>query len=325
MRNDVTRSCIALVLAGVTVISCDPDVDIPKNNEEGGYTMLYMPQAEGGARTLTLDISETTEEIILGAAYGGVGSASQKINVTIAVDAALVDAYNLAHGTHYQALPEPAYTLSSSAVVIEPGVFTSTPARVAVQIQHITPFKEYMLAVKIAATDANIPVNENLNEAYFIVKTSPNAENYAEFDRSLWTVAGFSTEEPKEATWGNGGQVIHTIDGNNGTFWHSKWDGGEAPPPHWFVIDMGEIKSMHGLKFLGRQSGNDGKPKEVVVELSTDATKWIPAGSFQLQNINDLQTQFLIDGFNQEARYFRVTVVSAYFAGFTHLAEIKAF
>jgi len=314
-----------MAMIGLTHLSCNPDVAIPRQEMESQYTMIYMPQAEGDIKTYVFDIKEEADELILGAAYGGVGSVAQDIHVSIVIDPTLIDDYNNKNGTSYTPLPEEAYTITGSSVVIPRGSFSSTTIKALVKSQTLRPFKEYMLVARIESTDAQIPINDKLKEAFFILKTSPGVDDYPLFDRALWKVESFSTEEPKEGTWGNGGQVIHTFDGNDATFWHSKWDGGEAPPPHWFIIDMGETKAIHGLSFLGRQSNNSGKPKEVVVELSVDGTNWFTGGSFELQNINNLQSQFLVDGFNADARYFKVTVKSSYNAVYTHLAEINAF
>ena len=82
---------------------------------------------------------------------------------------------------------------------------------------------------------------------------------------------------------------------------------------------------MHGMDFLGRQSTNNGKPKDVIVEISMDGTTWMPAATLVLQNSNVLQQMYFDEGFNQQAKYFKVTVTSAYFANYTHLAELYAY
>lgn len=316
---------LLMVTMVVTFCSCDPDVDIPGQDDAGNYTMIYMPQAEGGPKSFTLSIKDVPAELVLGAACGGINSPGQDIVVGIEVDASLVENYNLSKGTNYTVLPQEAFTLSDDVVTIERGNATSSILKVMVNTQAVTPFKEYMFAAKILPLDNTIPVNEKLSVAYFIVKTQPNLDDYPQYSRELWSVNSFSTEEPTEANWGNGGQVLHIFDGLNNTFWHTKWNGGEAQAPHWFVIDMGEVHELHGLSFLTRQSDNSGKPKDVLVELSENGTDWIAGGSFTLKNVSTLQTQFLTDGFNREARYVKVTVTASYGAGYTHLAELFAF
>lgn len=311
-----------LSLAGVCLLpsACDPGVEVPRQDLENKYALLYMPQAEGGPKRYALDIKGIPDEITFGTAYGGRSTVNEDIHVSLAVDPERVAAYNQEKGTTYVPLPAEAYTLDGVDVVIPRGKFSSTAIKAKIQTQALLPDKVYMLAVKIESTDSALPVNETLREALIIIDV-----NYPEFDRSHWTVVDLSSEEPKEATWGNGGQVIHTLDGKSSTFWHSKWDGGEAPPPHFFVIDMQDMHAVHGFSFLARQGNNDGKPKEVMVELSTDGSTWQHAETLTLANTTSLQEHFLTEGFNAEARYFRIKVLSSYFANYTHLAEIRAY
>lgn len=56
-----------------------------------------------------------------------------------------------------------------------------------------------------------------------------------------------------------------------------------------------------------------------------DNITWTNAGTFNLQNNTDLQPQFLPEGFNKQARYFKVTINSAYSATYTILAVLNAF
>jgi len=300
--------------------ACDPDVAIPSSDLESQSTLLYMPQAEGGPKSYVLDIKDKPDEIVFGAAYGGRSTINNDIHVSLAVDPERVAAYNLEKGTTYAPLPASAYTLDNTDVVIPQGKYSSTAIKAKINSQALSPDNVYMLAVKIASTDATIAVNEALREALVIIDV-----NYPEFNRAAWQVADFSSEEPKEATWGNGGQVIHILDGKSNTFWHSKWDGGEAPPPHWFIIDMQDTHAVHGFSFLARQGDQNGKPKEVTVELSIDGSTWLHSETLTLKNTTSLQEHFLTDGFNAEARYFRITVLSSYFANYTHLAEIHVY
>jgi hypothetical protein len=325
MINKNIAFSLAIAAIGIGFCSCDPDVEIPGQGDAEKHTMIYMPQAEGGPKSLTLPIKDVPAEIVLGAACGGIQSLDKDVTVSIEIDPSLIESYNVTKGTNYTMLPEDAFTLSSNSVTIARGSTSSSVMKVIINTQKVIPFKTYMLAAKIQSNDGAVAVNEKLKEAYFIVSTQPDLNDYPSIDRTLWSVNSFSTEEPAEAAWGNGGQVVHALDGLNNTFWHTKWNGGEAQPPHWFVIDLGEMHELHGLSFLTRQSDNSGKPKDVVVELSENGTDWFAGGSMVLKNTSTIQHQFLTDGFNNEARYVKITVTSTYGANYTHLAEIFAF
>jgi hypothetical protein len=321
---------VALVYTIITVLmigmsSCKPDVEVPGQDKVNMYNRIYMPQAQGGVKSYTLSIKPEPDQFILGAAYGGMSYPSKDITVRIKADTSLIEKYNLERRTSYQVLPGNAYSFSDLNVTIPRGNSTSTSLKLSVHTALIAPFTEYMLPVKIEVADGNVAVNEDLQVAYFILKTAPNLKDYEQIDRSTWSVVNFSSEEPAEAAWGNGGQVLHTFDAASSTFWHSKWNGGEATPPHWFIIDMGSSHIMHGLSFLTRQSDNAGKPNEVEIETSMNGVDWSVAGHFNLENTRSMQSQFLTSGFNKEARFFKVTVKSAYNAVYTHLAEIYAF
>lgn len=87
---------------------------------------------------------------------------------------------------------------------------------------------------------------------------------------------------------------------------------------------MGEEKELHGLALYGRQSGNPGKPKDVLISVSTDGNNWTEAAQVHLENTNDEQ-RFFLDTFIT-ARYFKMEVLTNYGdVQYTHLAEIYAF
>lgn len=286
--------------------------------------VIYMPLAEGGLKNYTMNISPEPEKFLFGAAYGGIGFPSNDVEVTFQVDPLLVEEYNAENGTTYPALPEEAFTLSGTNAKISVDDTLSSEIMLSVNSQIMEPFTEYMLPVKIKGVSDETAINEDLRVAYLIFKTEPNLEDYEQIDRAGWSVVDFSSEEPAEGA--NGGLVSSAFDGADNTFWHTQWNGGEAPPPHWFIIDMGSTQILHALTFLTRQSDNAGKPHEVQIETSLDGSEWSQAGEFTLENVNELQTRFLSEGFNKEARYLKVTVISSHQdANYTHLAEFYAY
>jgi len=325
MKIRLTISII--LLTGIFHIACDPNVDILGQENIDSYTSVYMPQAEGGAKSETLNISDDPQELLFGAAYGGMNYPSRDIEVTFKVDDASAEAYNSANGTTYTILPPEAYSMTETKAIIPSGKTSSAVLKLLVNTKAMAPFVRYIIAVKIEQAGDNEKINEALQTAYFILKTQPNREDYPNLDRGSWSVTDKSSEEPTEGNWGNGGLVMNTFDDVESTFWHTQWNGGTPPPPHWFIIDMGATRVLHGLSFLGRQSGNtNGRFKDVVVETSLDGSAWTVAGSFTLQDQGDEQYEFLSSGFNKEARYFKVTVNTVYEGvAYSHLAELNAF
>lgn len=110
--------------------------------------------------------------------------------------------------------------------------------------------------------------DEEVTGRYFAFKaTSAHSGQYAacaEFnlldaagnalDRSNWTIVSCSSQEQR----GEDAQIEKMLDGNNSTIWHSEWKVVQSTLPQYFVIDLGEEKTVGGFTLLGRQSGDAG-------------------------------------------------------------------
>lgn len=127
----------------------------------------------------------------------------------------------------------------------------------------------------------------------------------AQVDRTNWAVVDFSSEEPKEATWGPPiqGLVTAALDGDLGTFWHSAWDQSQPPYPHHFTIDMGQKVRMLAVECIRRQGNGNGQTK-FKIYTSNDGENFDDQGEFAFNSkINDPQLYPL--AFLPEARYFK--------------------
>lgn len=314
-----------ILLAATLVIlqaSCKDKYDLPAQ-PLSGYTKIYMPEAVNNPVNYTLKITDSTQTIVYGANYGGQDYPSQDIPVTFTVNNSLVDSFNTANGTNYAIMPDGAYVLAKTAAVIPKGGLSTGPLEIAVRTSgagSMEALKDYLLPLTLSA--ASVSINEPLRTTFYTIKAQPDLKDYSSFDRTNWTVIGFSSQEANGEGPDNG-RAIFALDGDPNTYWHTQWQNGQPGPPHYLIIDMGETKTIHGLSFLDRQSDNSGKPNSVTVETSKDNITWEAAGSFNLQNTKDLQQQFL-SGF-KEARYFKVNILSSYNATYTHLAELNAF
>ena len=82
-----------------------------------------------------------------------------------------------------------------------------------------------------------------------------NFQKDPKLDRTGWTVTA-STEEASGEGAGNG-VASCIVDNNLNTFWHSKWQGGEAGYPHWFMIDMKSSKSFDAFEYVSRGTGTN--------------------------------------------------------------------
>lgn len=314
-----------MLLMGVIVTSCLGDVEIP-GGDNNAYDVVYMPQAYNNPNVQELKYEDAVKTIVYGAYFGGYGYPAQNIEVQFEVDESQVALYNEVNGTNYDILPSGSYSIINTANIAE-GELSGEDLKVTLNpVQgKLELFKKYLLPISIKSVSGNYLANPNLDVTYFVVSASLDYNDYSNFDRTNWVVTA-SSDEPAESNgeFPNNGLALAAIDGALNSFWHTKWSGGEPSPPHWLTVDMGETKEVHGFVLYGRQSNNDGKPKDVVFEVSADGENWVEVKNVTLQNVNDKQ-RFFVDAF-VEGRYFRMTVNTTFAdKASTHLAEIYAF
>jgi hypothetical protein len=314
--------CCLLVLTGI-MTSCEKKVEIP-GGPLSAYNMVYMPQAASNPRAIKLRFADSLQSFDFGADFGGYDYAGTDIEVQFEVNPALVDSFNKRNGTSYSLLDPETYSLSGTSAKIPKGSLISDALHVNINpYNKLILFKDYLLPIGISKITDGISLSKELATTYFVIRASLEFSDFQEMDRTGWSIAGFSTQEPKEGST-NGGLASCVLDNKLTSFWHSKWDGGEAPPPHWLIVDMGTTHVIHGLYFVGRQSDNNGKPKNVNVTVSDNGTDWQDIGSLVLQNVNSKQKYFLSPF--KSGRYFKITVVSSYGnVQYTRLAELGAF
>lgn len=313
------------LLSSCCWFGCKETYDILPDQPVDSYNRVYMPQSVNGPVKKIITISDNPQTLIYGANFGGQDYPDKNISVTFTVNQALADAYNTANKTNYPILPSGSYALSGTNAVIPKGKLSTEPLRISLKTKGdgaMDALKTYILPVKMSTSDAK--VNEALSITYYLVTAQPDLKDYPDFDRSAWKIIGFSSEEAT-GEGANNGRAVFAIDGNTSTYWHSKWQNGQAAPPHFLTIDMGGVKALHGLGFIARQSDASGKPNEVNVQTSVDNTEWVDAGTFNLENNQNLQKKFLPEGFNKNARYVKVTINSSFNSTVTHLAELYAF
>jgi len=83
-----------------------------------------------------------------------------------------------------------------------------------------------------------------------------------------WTVVSVSSFEPGE------GEPAHAVDGDPDTFWHSRWSGAPAQPPHFLVIDFAKPLNVAAVTYAARKDSGNGHVKDYEIYLSDDAKTW---------------------------------------------------
>jgi beta-galactosidase len=97
------------------------------------------------------------------------------------------------------------------------------------------------------------PALEKLEAA----KTSPKGK-----------VISASSFEPGE------GELEHAVDGDEQTFWHSRWSDDAAQPPHFLVIDLGQPLNLEGIRYVARTDMANGHVKDYEIYLSGNGQEW---------------------------------------------------
>lgn len=148
-----------------------------------------------------------------------------------------------------------------------------------------------------------------------------------EIDRSNWSIHSFDTEETN-GEGPNNGRAIHAIDGNNNTFWHTRWQNYTATYPHFIAVDMGEQHDVVGITLTSRFDNAQTKPKSYEFYLSNDGENWNQVQSAGELSYDDPQAPGQITEFSfgaVKAQYFKIVTLSAYDEGVhSAIAEIYA-
>jgi hypothetical protein len=139
------------------------------------------------------------------------------------------------------------------------------------------------------------------------------------FDRSDWKVLQVSDE-----TASDGGGMHMLLDDNLGTYWHSQWDGGNAPLPHWAIIDMTSAKQFIKIETYRRSGNTDTKSLQYFVgdDPDPDATTWVKIveGAFTTGNSLTLEVPSGTD--TAKGRYLKLLLPDTNRDPFTSIAEI---
>ncbi len=127
----------------------------------------------------------------------------------------------------------------------------------------------------------SIPLEPNVTHALKVSVSSGSLKMPAKdftvtpllsIDKSTWTIAGFSSEEATGEGPDNG-QAIRVLDGNEATFWHTKWSGSFKPTlPNYLIIDMQKNSLLWSVKVVQRNGGGASlNTVEILIGSDTDS------------------------------------------------------
>jgi hypothetical protein len=141
------------------------------------------------------------------------------------------------------------------------------------------------------------------------------------------TKAGW-TVTVSDQTASDGGGKDKIIDGDYGTggYWHSQWSGGNAPLPHWAVIDMKEPVEV-ARTVTQRRSNGDTKTLQYFVGDSPDANAgtWVKIAEGMYASTGANHTLTLDAAEPVTGRYLKLVLPDSYRDVFTAICEIDVY
>ncbi|EOS11601.1 discoidin domain-containing protein [Phocaeicola sartorii] len=127
-------------------------------------------------------------------------------------------------------------------------------------------------------------------------------------------------QEPTE------GEIANLLDGNVGTFFHTRWSSPQKPMPQYIQVDFKEEHEIFSFKYTTRDSGNqDGFPTAAQLQISSDGEEWETVASLSGLPVSSA-TEYTSDFVNPQKpfKYFRFLVTSASTnSNYFHLSEFS--
>lgn len=141
------------------------------------------------------------------------------------------------------------------------------------------------------------------------------------YDRSLWEVLSVSDVSTSE-----GGGMAALIDGDLSTYWQSAYEGGDAPLPHWAVIDMQTSKKISRIELYRRTGNKDAKSIELYVSDHPDANAvgWIQIGTVVFEE-GDSSSITIPGSIDVKGRYLKLLLPDSNREPYTSVAEVYVY
>ena len=160
-----------------------------------------------------------------------------------------------------------------------------------VQNAQVLPLKRNYMPVDQATLDR---LTERVNQAIRneqVVAMKENISNACTvYPQSTFKVIAKSDEATNE---GAGNIADAVFDGNESTYWHSKWSGGETPYPHTLTIEVSNPEDVRiGQISLVQQRASNYRAKQLTVSTSTDNKTWTKAETVTLDDTNNPNAEF---------------------------------
>lgn len=155
------------------------------------------------------------------------------------------------------------------------------------------------------------------------VRTVRTTQQTAVASRARIPNAQITASASSEETEGEDGAAANMLDGEAGTFWHSRWSTSATSYPHVVTLDLGAAETVDGVSYLRRGANQNGPIKGYEVAVSTDGQTYTPVASGDWQNVAGWQD---VDFAETTARYVRITATSSISGTqFAAIAEVAVY
>lgn len=143
-----------------------------------------------------------------------------------------------------------------------------------------------------------------------------------EYDRSSWQVLSVSDIELSD-----GGGMGSILDGDFNTYWHSAYEDGNAPLPHWAVVDMKTPKKISRVELHRRSANKDTKSVELYVSDQSDANagNWVNIGNVVFGDASNISLTIPESVDTTKGRYLKLLLPDSNREPFTNIVEIYVF
>lgn len=70
------------------------------------------------------------------------------------------------------------------------------------------------------------------------------------------------------------GEIRFAVDGDESTFWHSRWSGEPAQPPHFLTVDLEREVNVAAVNYVARSDSENGHVRDYEIYLSKNGQNW---------------------------------------------------
>lgn len=140
------------------------------------------------------------------------------------------------------------------------------------------------------------------------VRTVSAVQQASVASRARIPSARITASASSEETEGEDGAAVNMLDGDAGSFWHSRWSANATSYPHTLTFDLGAAEQVDGVSYLRRGANQNGPIKGYQVAVSTDGETFTDVTSGEWKNVAEWQD---VNFDETAARYIRITATSS--------------